>query len=250
MKNNEQTNGESTPSTPTPSAPLPTPDQQPATAIMVPTLEFPRVQDTEERPVVRFGDRKESLRISETVTVEIDSFWFTGPKVLKLKKMKPALAAVNKAGNRMPDGKEYNAKWFDDNVRDPFHKVLRFCAKQSQDHGEPVSVGFTRRTVKSTGEQIVTAKHGFEFKVKLPAAPAIASAVQQLADQAKANEEKAREQSETRSKRQKGKGKGKGIQPVINAEAGNRIDAMIAETEAAKAATANGAPASAGEPVK
>ena len=77
MKNNEQTNGESTPNTP-----LPTPDPQPATAISAPVYEFPRVQDVSEPVAVRFGDHKEVLRISETETVEIDAFMFTGPRTV------------------------------------------------------------------------------------------------------------------------------------------------------------------------
>ena len=234
MKNNEQTNGESTPNTP-----LPTPDPQPATAISAPVYEFPRVQDVSEPVAVRFGDHKEVLRISETETVEIDAFMFTGPKILKLKKIKPVLSAINKAGNRMPDGKEYSVKWFDDEVRDPFHKVLRFINRQSMEHGKPVSVGFTRRTDKKTGTQTVTAKHGYEFEVKPPAPATVAtSAVKQLADQAAANAEHAKEQSSTRGRRQSRKNKP--LVPVITPENGNAIDKLIADTAASKE---NGAPA-------
>ncbi len=231
MKNNEQSqNGESTPN-----QPLPTPDPQPGTTTVV-QYEFPRVQDVEEPVAVRFGDKKEILRISDNETVEIDAFMFTGPKILKLKKIKPVLSAINKAGNRMPDGKEYSVKWFDDEVRDPFHKVLRFINRQSMEHGKPVSVGFTRRTDKKTGTQTVTAKHGYEFEVKLAPPTAIAGEVQKLADQAKANEDKAKEQSETRGRRQSRKGKaGKPLVPVVAPENVNRIDALIAQTEAEKA---------------
>jgi len=243
-KNEQNQNGESTPNAPTPGTPLPTPDPQPATAIIA--YEFPRVQDVADQPVIKFGDKKEILRISETQTVEIDAFMFTGPKILKLKKIKPVLAAINKAGNRMADGKEYSVKWFDDEVRDPFHKVLRFINRQSMEHGKPVSVGFTRRTDKKTGSQVVTAKHGYEFEIKPPTPATVTeSAVKALADQAKANEEKAKEQSSTRGRRQSKKNKP--LTPVIAPENVNRIDALIAQTEADKA---NGATEPATEAVE
>src|SRR6185436_3466272 len=83
---------------------------------------------------------------------------------LRLKNIKTALKGLEKQGVKLPDGKAIGQKWFNDNVRDPFHKVLRYAARYSLKNGEPVSLAFTRRTHKDTGVITTTAKHGFEFK--------------------------------------------------------------------------------------
>jgi len=101
------------------------------------------------------------------------------------------LAILKKAGTKQENGMDFDAKWFDDNVRDPFHKVLKFAAQHSLDKGKPVSLAFTRRTNKSTSEQVVTVKHGFEHTV-VPAKP------EQIAQKAAA---KAAKQSEKRAQR-------------------------------------------------
>lgn len=203
------------------------------------TYEFPRVQEAKSRMPVKYGDKQEALRISDTETVSIDAYFFTSPTNLKLKHIKVALSGLLKAGVTLPDGTKpegVNGQvWFNTNVRDPFHKVLKYAARQSLERGKPVSLAFTRRTNLKTGEITTTAKHGFEFVTKLPQPESVASsAVKALADQAKANEKAATAQSGTRAKRQ-GK-KNKPLTPVIQpgTETANRIDALIAQNAAEK----------------
>lgn len=232
MNNEQNNNGTSTPS-----------------AIVQQTVEqvyeFPRVQEQRERLPIRYGDKQETLRINETTTVTVDAYFFMSATNLKLKRMKTALAGLKKAGVKLPgdiipEGKPAQ-KWFNQSVRDPFHKFLRYAARHSLQHGSPVSVGYTKRVNASTGEITVTAKHGFEFIEKLPEAATVAGeAVKQVEDKAKADKEKAKKQSGARARKQ-GKGKGKkNLQPVLTPENVNRIDALIASNESAKA---NGTPA-------
>jgi hypothetical protein len=227
MKKNEQS-GTSTPKAPEPAK---------ESAVV---YDFPRVQDvTPESPVV-FGDRKESLQVSDTERVEIDAYFFASKTNLKLKNIKTALNGLKKQGVKLPDGKEIGQKWFNDNVRDPFHKVLRYAARFSINHGAPVSLAFTKRLNKDTGVITTTAKHGFEFKSE-PTKPA---EVEDKADKAAdKTAKKETSKSKTRAKRQQGK---KNLQPLVSPEAANRIDALIEKTAADKAA--NGAPAP--EPAK
>lgn len=219
-----------------------TPTAQPAKETAAVVYEFPRVQDVTPEAPVMFGDRKESLQVSGNEKVEIDAYFFASKTNLKLKNIKTALNGLKKQGVKLPDGKEIGQKWFNDNVRDPFHKVLRYAARHSLSHGAPVSLAFTKRLNKDTGVITTTAKHGFEFKT----APTKPEAVEAVADKAADKAAKKElSQSKTRAKRQQGK---KNLQPVITPEAANRIDAMIAETEAAKAAAAAAAvPATNGE---
>lgn len=242
--NNEQTNNGSAPTS------------SDVVSQAIAELYTPRVQDIGgTKVIVRYGDEQETLRISDTETVSIDKYFFVSPTNLKLKHIKTALSGMAKQGAKLPDGTSPDGAngqvWFNDNVRDPFHKVLKYAAKQSLERGKPVSLAFTKRVLK-TGEVVTTAKHGFEFVTKLPEPASVAGeAVKQLADQAKANEEKAAEQSGARARKQnKGKGKGKNLQPVITPEVGNRIDALIAANEAAKANGATVPTATATEPAK
>lgn len=210
-------------------------------------LYTPRVQEVGGTKVnVKYGESSEVLRISDTETVSIDKYFFVSPTNLRLKHIKAALSGMAKQGAKLPDGTSPDGAngqaWFNDHVRDPFHKVLKYAARQSLEKGKPVALAFTRRITKS-GETITTANHKFEFVTKLPEPAAVAqSAVQQLADQAAANAAKATEQSGARARKQgggKGGKKNKPLTPVITPEVGNRIDALIAANEAAKA---NGAP--------
>jgi hypothetical protein len=236
MKNEQNSNSTSTPKAGTESGTV-----DPVTQAIEVVYEFPRVQEIGGESPVLFGDRKESLRVSDTECVEIDAYFFASKTNLRLKKIKPALAGLKKQGVRLPDGKEIDAVWFNTNVRDPFHKVLRYAANHSLKHGEPVSLAFTRRVInKETGETVTTAKHGFEFKT-LPAPKHVADTADKTADK---TEKKEKSKSKTRAKRQQGK---KNLQPLVSPEAANRIDAMVAGSmeAAAKLAAeaANGAPA-------
>ena len=220
---NEKNNGTSTPSAPA-STPAPS-----ATSTEVQPYEFPRVKDVGGTVVqYKFGDKVEVLRISDTETVSMDAYWFTSPHILKLKKIKPAIGSLNKLKVKTPEGGEFTQQWFNDNVRDPFHKVLKYAARQSLEKGKPVSLAFTRRVVGD--ETVTTAKHGFEFVTKL-AAPATvaASAVKALADQAAASAAAATAQSGTRAKRQKAK---KGIVPVVaNADVAAKLESIVKENQ-------------------
>lgn len=155
---------------------------------------YSRIVDEIERVPVKYGDKQEVLPISATERVSIDAYFFQSATNFRLKKIKTAVQGLKKAGVKV-DGKDVDSVWFNANVRDPFHKVLRFAAKHSLEHGKPVSLAFTRRTIKSTGEQIVTAKHAFEHTVTGPKVEAIADKAAVAA--------KAAKQSATRAKRQK-----------------------------------------------
>ena len=226
MKKNEQS-GKSTPN-----AQKATGSEMVSEAVAV-TYEFPRVQDVTPGEPIVYGDRKESLRVSDEELVSIDVYFFASPTNLKLKHIKTALNGLKKQGVKI-DGKEIGQAWFNTNVRDPFHKALRYAAKFSIKHGAPVSLAFTKRLNKETGVITTTAKHGFEFKSE-PTKPA---EVEDKADKAAdKTAKKEKSKSITRAKRQQGK---KNLQPLVNAEAANRIDALIAKNEADKAAAANG----------
>lgn len=233
-------NGKSTPNTPTPE---PAKDAGMVSEALV-TYDFPRCQDVTPGEPIVYGDRKESLRVSDDELVSIDAYFFASPTNLKLKHIKTALNGLKKQGVKI-DGKEVGQKWFNDNVRDPFHKVLRYAARFSLNHGAPVSLAFTKRLNKDTGVITTTAKHGFEFKSEPTQSEKIEEKADKAADKT-AKKEKA--QSKTRAKRQQGK---KNLQPLVSPENVNRVDALVyaAEAEkAAKAAAANAAaPATNGE---
>jgi len=186
-------------STPTNGAPVqgvavetPKPD---STALVIGN--FPRIQDTVERVPVKYGDSILTLPIGSDKTVTIDAFFFQSPTNFRLKKIGTALKGLETAKVTLPDGKPVDSAWFNTNVRDPFHKVLKYAAKQSLEHGVPVSLAFTRRTMKN-GSQIVTAKHAFEHATKAPEVAQIEASAAKAA-------EKANKQSAKRAKRQKSK---------------------------------------------
>jgi len=225
MKKNEQS-GTSTPNAPTGTVS--------ATGEATVVYEFPRAQDITPGDQVMFGDRKESLRVSDTEMVEIDAYFFASQKSLRLKNIKTALKGLKTQGVKLPDGKEIGQRWFNDNVRDPFHKVLRYAARYSLKNGEPISLAFSRRTNKDTGAVITTARHAFAFKTAPTKPDEIEEQADKAADKASADAKRQRRQSLARAKRQQGK---KNLQPLVSPEAANRIDALIEQTAADKAAT-------------
>jgi len=158
-----------------------------------------RIVDAVERETVKFGQRQEIYPVGtneqgQLVLATIDAFMFSSPTNLRLKKMKTVLKALKDEGVKQSDGTEINSVWFNANVRDPFHKILRYAAKHSLEHGEPVSLAFTRRTIKSgvqAGKQIVTAKHAFEHVVTPPTPKAIAATAAAKADKPKTPAKKA-----------------------------------------------------------
>ncbi len=228
MKNNEEQKSDGT-STPEPQG-------NTGDAMGLAVFEFPRVQDVAERAIVNYGDKLEVLRVSDNTTVEIDAYFFASSTGLKLKKIKPCLAGLKKSGVKLLDGKEIDAAWFNAHVRDPFHKVLKYAAQQSLKYGEPVGVGFTRRTNKTTGEQTVTAKHAFEFITKAPKVTAIADEAAKLAEKSAKEAAKETAKSEARARRQAAKAAK--ITPVVSPENVERLDALKADLSKAEAAAA------------
>lgn len=145
---------------------------------------FPGIVEETSGVPVKFGE-SEPLRfpISLTERVSIDPALMRGRGTLRLANIKQALKIAGKTNDA--DGR----KWFNSEVRDPWHKVLKFATKQALEYGKPVSLGLSRRTAKKTGQVTLTSKHGFEY-VEVPATE-------------KAVADKAAKQSATRAKRQK-----------------------------------------------
>ncbi len=239
-KNNEQSgNGTSTPSAPEVKAEAPVVNENGLTI-----SQFPRIQDAKSAVVVRYGEEEEVLPVAGGF-VSIDRYFFSSPTNMSLKHIRIALKGLKDQGHRMPDGKEIDAAWFNTNVRDPFHKSLKFAAQFSIDHGTPKSCGFTRRKLKD-GSIIVTANHKFEHVQQLPPAQQIAAdaaavteaikagVVKALADQAAANEKAAKDQSKTRAARQPRKPKKeKTLTPLVSKpEDIARLDAIAAAAAA------------------
>lgn len=107
-----------------------------------------------------YGERMESLPISDTESVEIDAALFSGKTQMRLLNIKLALKVAGKGNDKE------TRKWFNDEVRDPFHKALRYMNKRVQNEWTPKSVGFTRRHDKK-GNATITGKFGYEHSVKV-----------------------------------------------------------------------------------
>jgi len=97
----------------------------------------------------------------------IDPALLRGRGTLRLLNIKQAL----KVAGRTNDAD--NRKWFNVSVRDVWHKVLKFAARDALANGKPVSLGLSKRTSKKTGQVTLTSKHGFEHVIVPPAAKAV-----------------------------------------------------------------------------
>lgn len=167
---------------------------------------FPSIVETETGVTMEYGKGKPlSFPISLTERVEFDPALLRGKGTIRLVNIKTAKKLAGK------DDKA-GTVWFNREVRDPWHKVLKFAARQSLAHGTPVSLGLSRRKNRKTGEQVLTTKHGFEF-IEIPALD------KSIAD-------KARKQSKNRAKRQNRKNK-----PLVSVgDAMKRIVTVNVET--------------------
>lgn len=168
---------------------------------------FPGIVESDAGVPYKFGEQPAlSFPISATERVSIDPAMMRGRGTLRLVNIKAGLKIAGKTNDA--DGR----KWFNGNVRDPWHKVLKFAARDALANGKPVSLGLSKRTSKKTGQVTLTSKHGFEHVLKAP--------------EAKAVEEKAAKQSKTRAKRQNRRNK-----PLVSVGAAidnatNRVDAL------------------------
>lgn len=85
--------------------------------------------------------------------------------------------------------------WFNREVRDPWHRILKFANRLSMESGAPKSLGMSTRTTKKTGKVVLTTTHAYEHTLKEGHSVSDAT-VKQVADEAKANK-----QSRNRAKR-------------------------------------------------
>ncbi len=171
MKTPEKTNSTSTPSNGAP-------DGHPVieTAGRVNSLlAYPRISEPSPAELVQYGTTKVRLPIGrdtgkksgKVVYGSIDGFFFSNPKTLRLKKIKPVLASLTKLGIKQSNGDAVDSKWFNTNVRDVFHKAMKFAAREALAHGVPVSLQLSNRTEKN-GDKVLTSKHGFEYRQENP----------------------------------------------------------------------------------
>lgn len=173
---------------------------------------FPCIVEEKNVPV-KFGESEPlSFPIGGTERVQIDPALLRGRGTLRLSNIKQALKIAGRTND--VEGR----KWFNSQVRDPWHKVLKFATRQALEHGKPVSLGLSRRTTKRTGQVTLTSKHGFEYVEVPPTEKAIA--------------DKAEKQSKNRAKRQK---RNRPMPGNAVIPANTRIDATSApaETQAA-----------------
>lgn len=112
---------------------------------------------------------------------EIDPALLRGKGTMRLVNIK---AAKKLAGKDTDEG----TVWFNKEVRDVFHKALKFANRMAMEKGTPVSLGISTRTTKKTGRVVMTTKHGYEHEV----VPALAVG----------NDAKERVKSKHRAKRQ------------------------------------------------
>jgi hypothetical protein len=213
MKTEEKTDSTSTPAN---SAPAPTADNPAVTTeVLSKSLlpSFPCIVESTEGEVIAYGS-KPALRFPigpNGETAEIDPAMLRGKGTRRLVNIAAGLKLAGLANDKTAAGIA-NRKWFNSNVRDVWHKVLKFAAKDSLAHGKPVSLGLSTKTNKKSGQVTLTAKHGFEHVLKAPNEKAI--------------EDKANKQSKTRAKRQNRKVKP--LVPVVAPENKARIDAISA----------------------
>jgi hypothetical protein len=221
MKTVENTDSTSTPTNGAPSAPVAdNPTAGVTTEVLSKSLlpSFPCIVETKAGAIITYGSLP-ALRFpigANGETAEIDPAMLRGKGTRRLVNIAAGLKLAGLANDKSAAGIA-NRKWFNSNVRDVWHKVLKFAAKDSLAHGKPVSLGLSTKTNKKNGQVTLTAKHGFEHVLKAPNEKAI--------------EDKANKQSKTRAKRQNRKAhKVKPLVPVIAPANIARVDAVVAGT--------------------
>lgn len=218
MNNEQKNDGTSTPTS-----------EPSATKSMLPS--FPCIVESDGGSVIVYGSQP-SLQFptSATELVSIDPALLRGKGTLRLLNIKQALKVAGRAND--PD----NRKWFNTEVRDVWHKVLKFAARDALANGKPVSLGLSKRTAKKTGQVTLTSKHGFEHVLRLATPTAIADEAAKLADKSAKEAAKETAKSEARAKRQAAKAAK--ITPVVSPENVERMDALKADLSKAEAAAA------------
>ena len=157
--------------------------------------QFPIVVRESQNTVVVYGSHPLTFPIGNKGEIGvIDSAMLSGKNTRRLLHITKALKVAGR------EDTTENKKWFNTEVRDVWHKVLRFAARDSLANGKPVSIGLSFKTQKKTGRVILTSRHGFEHVVK--------------EGNAKAIEDKANKQSKNRAKRQQRKSRR--ISPLPN----------------------------------
>lgn len=126
------------------------------------------VANGEQNGVITYGAAQFPLPINDNGDfVSIDASFLTGIKFRDGKpiasgtvKLKHINACLKEAGMEATDA---NKSWFNKNARDGYHKFLRHFNRVLIREGTPVSAGCSTRTIKKTGEKIMTGKVGYEI---------------------------------------------------------------------------------------
>ena len=174
---------------------------------------FPCIVESDIGAVITYGSQP-ALRFpvgNNGELAEIDPAMLRGRGTLRLVNIKAGLKLAGKTNDAD------NRKWFNVTVRDVWHKVLKFAARDALANGKPVSLGLSKRTAKKTGQVTLTSKHGFEHVIVPPSTKAV--------------EDKANKQSKTRAKRQK---RNRPLVPVVAPSNVARIDALKADLSKAE----------------
>ncbi len=200
-------------------APAGTPAAEEQSVAKTQLAEFPCIVESETSEPIKFGTLPGLIfpTGSNGEIATIDPSLLRGRGTLRLLNIKQALKIAGKANDAD------NRKWFNVSVRDVWHKVLKFAARDALANGKPVSLGLSKRTSKKTGQVTLTSKHGFEHVIIPPT-------VKSVEDKAAAQAVK---QSKNRAKRQK---RNRPLTPVVAPENVARIDALKSELPAEKAA--------------
>lgn len=156
------------------------------------------VQRESVSEVLEYGKRSLPFPVAQGEWINIDETFLSGKFTKRLKHINVCLKLAGKDTKSKAD-----KAWFNKNVRDGWHKALRYANRQFLANGKPVSIGITERISKAKatkGDKTTTAKFGFEIVEKAKAT--------ELAD---ASENKAVKTSKERARRQSRKGLNNGL---------------------------------------
>lgn len=159
MNNTENTDSTTTPTNGAPVAEV-------ASKSLLPS--FPTIVNQTAGEVIAYGSRPLVFPIGNNgETATIDGSLLSGKGTKRLLNIKQALKVAGKTNDAE------NRKWFNGTVRDVWHKVLRFAARDSLANGRPASLGLSTKTNKKTGQVTLTSKHGFEHVIVAPTVKAV-----------------------------------------------------------------------------
>lgn len=149
------------------------------------------VQTQSVSKALEYGKSQYSFPIGNGNFVTIDEAFLSGNATKRLKHINVCL----KAAGKDPKSKADKA-WFNKNVRDGWHKALRYVNRTYMANAKPVSIGLSKRTDKTKankGDIIHTAKFGYELVEKTKTAKLTAGASD--SKPVKASKERAQRQS-------------------------------------------------------